>query len=49
MYLLSRETFDEQVTMVKYVEWASGGMVYALVSKTNGRKAVRVRLSPCPQ
>lgn len=26
--------------------WASGGMAYALVSKTNSRKAMRVRLPP---
>lgn len=29
-------------------KWAGGGMVYAVVSKTTGRKAVWVRLPPRP-
>ena len=41
---------DQQAKVYNMLSlWASGGMVYAVVSKTTSRKAVWVRLPPCPQ
>ena len=40
--------FGGLITTFSIENWASGGMAYTIDLKSIGRKAVRVRLPPCP-